>query len=279
MFSKKSVPLSVVEEFNEAIKSYVGSSEYNTVITEYLAPVMFLKTIDSPWFRIVEIIGTIAFALSGVMIAFQQRSTLLAAFLFSFLPSFGGGIARDVLFGIAPVYILRAPIYFIIVAGIVVFSYLVSHFAGNRISQFFDSLIPQKLKQRKDNFYLVLTDSLGLAAFTVSGVFVTLVAKVEPFWLWAPFFALLTSVAGGIVRDVVAKREKIVAFSGTPYGEWAIIWGFAFSLYLYFNAINISQEIVTQGIIVTILGVFFSRVTVYLLNVPNFKFKDTHKER
>jgi uncharacterized membrane protein YeiH len=63
---------------------------------------------------------------------------------------------------------------------------LVSHFAGNRISQFFDSLIPQKLKQRKDNFYLVLTDSLGLAAFTVSGVFVTLVAKVEPFCYGRP---------------------------------------------------------------------------------------------
>lgn len=277
MFSKKAVPLSVVEEFNKVIKEYVGSSEYNTIVTEYLAPVMFLKTIDSPWFRIVEIIGTVAFALSGVMIAFQQRSTLLAAFLFAFLPSFGGGIARDVLFGIAPVYILRAPIYFIVVAGIVVFSYLVSHYAGNKISRFFDSLIPAKLKQRNDNFYLVLTDSLGLAAFTISGVFVTLVAKVEPFWLWAPFFALLTSVAGGIVRDIVARRERIVAFTGAPYGEWAIIWGLAFSLYLYFNAINISQEIVSQGIVITILGVFLSRVTVYLLNIKNLTFKDTHK--
>ncbi len=277
MFSKKSVPISVVEEFNQAIKEYVGSSEYNTIVTEYLAPVMFLKTVDSPWFRVVEIIGTIAFALSGVMIAFQQRATLLAAFLFAFLPSFGGGIARDVLFGIAPVYILRAPVYFLTVGGIVIAAYLISHFAGNKISRFFDSLIPNKLKKRKDNFYLVLTDSMGLAAFTVSGVFVTLVAKVEPFWLWAPFFALLTSVAGGIVRDIVARRDKIVAFTGAPYGEWAIVWGFAFSMYLYFNAINISQEIVAQGIIVTILGVFFSRVTVYLLNINNITFKDINK--
>lgn len=278
MFSKKAVPFSVVEEFNKAIKSYVGSNEYNTIVTEYLAPVMFLKTVDSPWFRIVETIGTIAFALSGVMIAFQQRATLLAAFLFSFLPSFGGGIVRDVLFGITPVYILRAPIYFLIVAGIVVGSYLISHYAGNKVSRFFDALIPAKLKKRKENFYLVLTDSMGLAAFTVSGVFVTLVAKVEPFWLWAPFFALLTSVAGGIIRDILARRDKIVAFSGAPYGEWAIIWGFAFSMYLYFNAINISQEIVAQGIIVTILGVFFSRVIVYLLNINNLTFKDIHKK-
>jgi polar amino acid transport system substrate-binding protein len=265
IFSKQSVPLQVVEDFNAAITEHLRSSGYRNTVTKYLAPVMFLKTIGSRWFRIVEMIGTIAFALSGVIIAKQQRSTLLAGFVFAFLPSFGGGMIRDVVFGIAPVYVLGAPASFVTVLGVVLLSFLLYRVAGDQLGHFFDYLLPKGLRNRPENFYLVVTDALGLAAFTVSGVFVTLVAQVEPFWLWAPFFAFLTGAGGGILRDVVARRQTIVAFSGTPYGEWAIIWGLLFSLYLYMNATNISQGIVSQGVVWTMLGVFSCRIFSFFM--------------
>ena len=273
MFSKKSVPLSVVEEFNTAIVAYRETSAYKHTVTEYLAPILLLKTIDSRWFHVLEIIGTIAFAISGVLIAFEQRSTLLAAFLFAFLPSFGGGVIRDTLFGISPVRILQSPTYFLIVVGVVLLAYFLSLWARAPLETFFNRFLPNRIRHKTENFYLSLFDGIGLATFTISGIFVTLLAKVEPLWLWGPFFALLTSISGGILRDIIAQRKQMIALSGVLYGEWVLLWGFFFSYYLHANAMTISEEVITTGIFVTVGGVFLSRLLGYYFDAKNLFFR------
>lgn len=271
MFSKKSVPASVVEEFNQAISSYKQTSEYKNTLSWYLAPAILLKTIDSKWFMILEIIGTIAFAMSGVLIAFEKKSTLLGAFLFAFLPSFGGGLTRDIIFGIEPVHVLRTPYYFACVIGVVLISYLISLLAPQIVKKILE---PTTIfKSRRENFYLVLSDGLGLAAFTISGIFVTLLARVEPLWLWGPFFAFLTAVSGGILRDILARRDQIMALSGTLYGEWVFLWGGFFSYYIYKNAAVLSDQLITTGIFITVAGVFISRLLGYIINLRNLFFK------
>lgn len=272
MLSRATVPPAVAEEINAAIREFRGSGEYRNIMTRYLAPVLFLKTVDSRWFRIVELIGTIAFALSGVIIAIEQRSTLLAAIVFAFLPSFGGGTVRDLVVGRAPVGFLDSPFMLAVVVGLVVVAFLADRIAAERLGPFFRSLVPRRLRGLPANPYLLLTDGLGLAAFTVSGVFVTVAARMEPLWFWAPFFAALTGAGGGILRDVLARRPRIVAFSGAPYAEWALLGGFFLSLYLHANAADISEGVVGRGVVVTMVGVFVCRILSDWFQLPNIRF-------
>ncbi len=273
MFSKASVPLSVVKEFNVKIKQAEETGATKELFTKYMGPILFLQTVESPWFRLLDLLGTFAFALSGILIAFEKRSTLLAAVFFAFLPSFGGGVIRDVVFDISPIHILRSPYYFIIVLSVVLGAYLVSFLGGHRLSRFFDSLLPKFLKNKGENPYLMLTDAVGLGAFTIAGIFVTLEAEASPIWLWGPFFATITGAGGGILRDIIARRDKIMALSGTIYAELAVIWGFFMSVYISVNALEMTGEMMERATIITVVGVVISRILVSALGLRNLFFR------
>ncbi|MCC8461164.1 MAG: transporter substrate-binding domain-containing protein [Candidatus Megaira endosymbiont of Carteria cerasiformis] len=85
MFSKKSVPLELVDRFNTEIKKFSSSDEYKKIVKTYLYPVMLMQTIDSEWFYFIGVMGTIAFAVSGIAIAAKENGTLFATFLFAML--------------------------------------------------------------------------------------------------------------------------------------------------------------------------------------------------
>ncbi len=50
---------------------------------------MLMQTIDSQWFYFIGVMGTIAFAVSGIAIAAKENGTLFVTFLFAMLPSVG----------------------------------------------------------------------------------------------------------------------------------------------------------------------------------------------
>ena len=52
--------------------------------------------------EIAEIVGTIAFGLSGFLVATRDRLDLLGIFIASFLTALGGGIARDTIADVTP---------------------------------------------------------------------------------------------------------------------------------------------------------------------------------
>ena len=57
------------------------------------------------FFEILEYIGTIAFAVSGALVAINHETDLAGIIFLSFVTAFGGGIIRDVLIGnILPAY-------------------------------------------------------------------------------------------------------------------------------------------------------------------------------
>ena len=60
---------------------------------------------------IFEIIGTVAFALSGVTVALQKKMDLLGVIILGLSPAIGGGIIRDLVLGIHPPKAFQNPIY------------------------------------------------------------------------------------------------------------------------------------------------------------------------
>lgn len=269
MFSKKSVPLDIVDRYNQAIRAFSGSNEYKDIVKTYLYPVMLLQTIDSQWFYFIGVVGTLAFAISGIAIAAKDNATLFGTFLFAMLPSVGGGIMRDVLINRDEVGLFLTPsyMYYILIVVLVGFSSirLLEYYNKNAneddvIMKFWDNI-------------LVLGDALGQAAFIVTGVSIAIMARIEPIELWGPFFAFLTANGGGILRDLLRKQHYIICLNGAINAEVSILWGLIFSLYLDVNSYNPDPTGIRNAVIFVAVGAFATRMIAYYFKIPNIKFR------
>ena len=273
VFSKKSVTQDMVTQFNKSINEVVKSSAYRNIVSWYLYPAIVFQIRSAMWFKVTEIIGTVAFAISGLLIAFRERTTLFGAFILAILPSLGGGLIRDIIFGRNPVTALQSPVYLLaviitVLSGFIFLKILNHYRKRNKISREVEDLILGHAA-----ILLTITDAIGLATFTVIGVMVSLLAKANPLWLWGPFFAFVTGAGGGILRDMLSKKRYIEALEGEFYGEIAIIWGFFLSIYILLSTKQAQPEYIEYAVVVTILGVFISRLLVHYLRLPNLTFK------
>jgi polar amino acid transport system substrate-binding protein len=274
MFSKKSVPLSLVDKFNQEIKEFSNSNEYKEIVKTYLYPVLLLQTIDSSWFYLIGVIGTVAFAISGIAIAAKENATLFGTFLFAMLPSVGGGIMRDVLINRSEVGIFLTPsyMYYILIVVLVGF-FLVRllEYYNNRASE--DIIITKFW-----NNVLVIGDAIGQAAFVVTGVSIAIMARIEPIELWGPFFAFLTANGGGILRDLLRKKHKILCLTGAVNAEVSIIWGLIFSIFLDINSSSPNTDNIRDAVILVALGAFITRIIAYYFELPNIKFRAARRK-
>lgn len=275
MFSKKTVSAETVDRFNKAIDNLKQASTYDNITSWYIYPVILLHSINANWFKVIDILGIIFFSISGVLIAYSVNASLIATFLYAFLPSLGGGLLRDIIFNKRPVDALVSPLSISIVIFIVLL--------GSLLIKVYDKIAERRIKKQlsyyhqkfHSHFKLILTtcDGLGLAAFTVSGVIISLVAKVEPLWLWGPFFAFLTGAFGPIVRDILSKREKLAEIEGEIYSEIAIVWGLFLSVALTLTSHDVHPELIQNLVFMTVAGVFLTRMLIYFLRVPNVYFR------
>lgn len=205
----------------------------------------------SAWFYALDLIGTVAFGLAGFMRAQQRRYDLWGAFILTFLPAVGGGTLRDLLVGgdRHPPFIFNDPVYLYLVFAVVIGGTLAARRIGGEWQQ----------SQRFERAMEIL-DTLGLAAFTVVGAKVALVADLS--WYWVPICAALTCAGGGMLLDVVTGREPRT-FQGEPYEEIAVAGGlFLYAGLVFANLFEHSAWLVTFFIGLTLVGVFTLRMLV-----------------
>lgn len=269
MFSKKTIPLDLVDKFNNEIKKLITSQEYKKIVKIYLYPVLLMETIDTQWFYILGIIGTIAFAISSIAIAASENLTLFGTFVLAMLPSVGGGIMRDVILNRDPVGIILTPsyIYYILIVVLIGFSTI-------RLLEYYNDRADEdsSLKKLWDNL-LIIGDALGQATFIVIGVSVAVMAQIEPIMLWGPFFAFLSSRGGGILRDLMRKDKVIGYISEEISSEISVLWGFIFSLFLDINAYSPDPDKIKYMVIAVTIGALITRLLVHYLKIPNIRFR------
>ncbi|RYE05986.1 MAG: transporter substrate-binding domain-containing protein [Rickettsiaceae bacterium] len=269
IFSKKTVPINLVANFNQEIKIFLQSNEYKQIIKAYLYPVLLTKTIDSKWFYGIGVMGTIAFAMSGVIIAYRENATLFGTFLLAMLPSITGGVMRDVMINRDAVSIILNPSYMYYILIIV----LTGFFAMRLLDYYNEGANEDNLIKKIENNLLICCDALGQAAFIVTGVTVVVMVKIEPIILWGPFFAFLTSNGGGIIRDLLRKTPIITSFSGKINAEISIFWGLVFSIFLDTTIYNSSAQSIEYAVIVVIVGAVVTRLLIHYLKIPNIKLR------
>ncbi|AIL12938.1 hypothetical protein IM40_04555 [Candidatus Paracaedimonas acanthamoebae] len=274
MLSKKSISLKDLNNINKAIQKFKDSKEYKLAFKTYLVAPLLLQNIDRKWFYIVDIIGTIAFALSGIIIAYRIHATLFTTITLAMLPAIGGGMMRDIIVGRRPLGVLQTPDYLFSVFGTVFVCYVMLQFLAFLSSRI--RLYPKvSLNIKFLGRALDILDALGLAAFTVIGTNVAVISNCEPLWLWGPLLAAITGAGGGVIRDLLRPDRHVMSFMGELYAEVAIIWSLFLSIFLHLHHTYLSPDEVLWAIILTMVGVFTTRMVVSIFNIkgPNFLSK------
>src|SRR5262245_35855006 len=103
----------------DAIDELRRSGELRRIADLYALPVLINQTFDTQWFRILAFIGIVAFALSGVVLAYEGQYTLFGALVLAALPAVGGGIVRDLLLQRDPLGVVQNPEALVTVFGTV----------------------------------------------------------------------------------------------------------------------------------------------------------------
>jgi polar amino acid transport system substrate-binding protein len=270
MLSRATQTAETLDRLNNAIDALKRSGERNRIARVYVMPVLINQTLDRDWFRLLVAIGTVAFALSGVLLAYEGKYTLFGALILASLPAVGGGVVRDLVLQRHPIAIVRDPgalllVFATVLIGMVIARAAVAVQAGPaaRYVKSHSGLISRSIE---------MSDAVGLAAFTVSGVVVAMDAGVQPLWLWGPIGAVLTSAFGGVMRDLF-RHDRIVAnLRGELYAEIAMVWGLAFALFLGWEVDRLQPEEIALGVIVTVVGAFGTRVIAILRHWKGWRF-------
>ncbi|HVU24673.1 MAG TPA: transporter substrate-binding domain-containing protein [Opitutus sp.] len=259
MFSRATTTEADVAEFDRALHAVQAKGEFDHILRGYLLPPLLEIAVGGRWFFWLDLIGTAAFALSGVILAQRGRYNLIGAFVLAALPAVGGGLLRDLVTGRRPVGVLRSPVPLLLVAAVVVAGYLFFQLtsrlgsgAGRR---------PGKMAGAFDRLYGFF-DTVGLAAFVVTGVRVAVETNCAPLWLWGPLLAVITGAGGGILRDIVRADSHNRTLKRGFYAEVALVWGLVFSLFLEWEVRDIGLDQVRRGTLAVLVGAFVTRLFI-----------------
>lgn len=162
---------------------------------------------------VLSLIGTIAFAISGAIVAMEEKYDLFGVYILGVVTAFGGGALRNLLIGVHTDTLWEQGFLFKVALVSITIIFLSSH-----------SLLSHWEK------WGIYFDAIGLAAFAVQGAMFAVELNLP---LSAVIVAaVLTGSGGGIVRDLLAGRKPLV-FRIEIYGGWAALAGLVIGLGLF----------------------------------------------
>ncbi len=147
---------------------------------------------------ILELIGTVAFAISGAVTATKKKMDLLGIMIMGVTTACGGGVLRDIMLGRIPPTMFREPIY-------AVFGLLTSAIV----------FIPAKykwniLESEKVSSIIQIADAIGLGIFTAVGINAVYDAGYGSNVFFAVTLGVITGVGGGVLRDILAGDRPYI---------------------------------------------------------------------
>lgn len=154
-----------------------------------------------------ELIGVISSSVSGAMLAIDKKADAFGVLVLAVITALGGGIMRDMMLGHLPPRMFTSFVYIGVSAacGLAVF---ISALARR-----------EKYRAHKDRLDAIdnIFDAAGLAAFTVSGMDLTIADCGLENPLLVIVLGVTTGVGGGMLRDILANtmpkvlRKRIYA--------------------------------------------------------------------
>ncbi|NNU26828.1 TRIC cation channel family protein [Isoptericola sediminis] len=157
--------------------------------------------------RVLEYLGTVAFAISGAFAAGRKRMDLVGVVVLGSAVAIGGGTLRDLLIGRTPVFWVTEPTFLLV--GVVA-SLLVVPLARTRTLD-----LLRRLQ------IIEISDAAGMALFVVIGTNVALSAGANE--VSAAVVGVMAGVGGGVIRDVLANEVPEVLSNAQFYATAALL--------------------------------------------------------
>lgn len=200
-------------------------------------------------FQLLDIIGTLFFAISGVLTGMNKKLDAFGVFVIAFVTALGGGTLRDVLIGKTPVgWMIDTKYIYLIIIGVLI-----------------AIIFRNKLDKLKISIFLF--DTIGLGIFTIIGIEKGISKGLEPMICIA--LGTMTASFGGVIRDILCN-EIPVLFRKEIYATVCIVGG---SLFFFLKQFEINKDalyLITSLFIIT----FRLLAVYYKWSLPQLKNKD-----
>ncbi len=195
---------------------------------------------------ILEILGTVAFALSGAMVAVKRGMDIFGVAILGLTTACGGGIIRDLLLGNTPPISFVDPTYPLVALATAIIAFLPS---------------VRRLIATHPKFYeqaMLVLDSIGLGLFTVFGVQTAVEHTVSFNIFFYLFLGMVTGVGGGVIRDMMSKNIPYI-FIKHFYATASLIGAGVAIIFFYFK--------------LELLALIFGSLTVVVLRLLAAHFR------
>jgi uncharacterized membrane protein YeiH len=180
-------------------------------------------------FHLLDIIGTMAFAMSGALTAMNKKLDPFGVFIIAFVTAVGGGTLRDVMIGRTPVGWMQDLTYvYVIILGFILTIVFRKRLDKLRVS-------------------LALFDTIGLGVFTLIGIQKGIDYHLHPTICIA--LGTMTACFGGVIRDILCTEIPVI-FRREIYATICILGGIVFFILRRMNLENDVLYLVTSLVII-----------------------------
>jgi uncharacterized membrane protein YeiH len=192
------------------------------------------------FYLVIDILGTVAFAISGVLVAMEKKLDLFGVLIIAFVTAVGGGTLRDLLIGNTPVGWMTTPSYILTISITVIAAIL---------------FVKQLRYFRRSLF---LFDTIGIGLYTMVGVEKGLNAGLSP--TICIILGTITASFGGVIRDILCNEIPVI-FRKEVYATICILGGI-----IYFILIQFPFD-TTYAYIAAILSIIVMRLLAVKLKI------------
>ena len=178
-----------------------------------------------------DILGTIAFAISGVLIAMHKKMDVFGILIIAFVTAIGGGTIRDVIIGETPVSWMKDMNYtYVIIASTV-----------------FAIVFKNKINYLRTTLFLF--DTIGIGLFTLVGIEKGIEANLHPIICIA--LGTISACFGGVIRDILCNEIPVI-FRKEIYATACIIGGVFYFIFKLFPIDNNLVFMISGLVVITI---------------------------
>lgn len=182
-------------------------------------------------FYTVDLLGTIAFAISGVLVAMDKRMDPFGILIIAFVTAVGGGTVRDILIGQTPVSWMLDMNYTYAIMGSAVFAVV----------------FRKKINYLRTSLFLF--DTIGIGLYTVVGVEKGIHADLHPIICIA--LGTVSACFGGVIRDILCNEIPVI-FRREIYATACIVGGLSYFALIQFPIKESIVFIIAGAVVISI---------------------------
>ncbi|MBP1841592.1 trimeric intracellular cation channel family protein [Formosa algae] len=203
-------------------------------------------------FYIIDILGTISFAISGVLVALNKRMDAFGILIIAFVTATGGGMLRDVLIGDTPVFWMTNMTYVYVILATTISAVI----------------IKRKIDYLKTPMFMF--DTIGIGLYTLVGIQKGINLGLHP--IICISLGTMSACFGGVLRDILCNQIPVI-FRKEVYATACILGGVSFFL---LRKLHVDSNFIylISGVIIITIRLLAVRFKISLPNV----YKDDVEE-